>query len=758
VDDVYVTERSGNITGIVQAHLACLPSLSARVRLCDRLVSALWKRWKRDGTQMALVACVDVRRELLNMHPPSDANRSGRCNALGYALRMLFEEVGHEELILAAIELHREAHTLRPVGHSGRHQTCSDLAIALYNQFQQTRDRALLDEVLGLHREALHLRSPDHPYRHYSCNNLAMSLHSLFQLTGDKSRLEEAIQFYRETLLLRQQGHPHRYNSCSNLATALHDYLQHGGDGALLDEIIQLHREALALRPQHYSKPHAILNNLALALRTRYAQTGDGGVLDEAVYFARSALAMLPAGHAERHMLCNNLALLLQMYFDFNGDHTLLDDAIRYSREALRLRPLGHPDRDMSCNNLANSLNVCFYETKDKALLDEAIQLHREALSLQSPINPHRPWSCFNLASDLLQCATQSPGDDTLYTEAYTLLGEAQSLTSPEHPVRWYCTMQRALLASIQRHTHPAAVEFLQEMLSGADSHHIAHLPKLACSIMMQIDLDAISNTHAQSLLRSCGRALDFVAASAEFGFNPQSQLGRVSDAMTIAIRAYTLAIRVDGLPVGLQLLERARGMVWAQNLHMRNPQIDRLPPDLAHTFADLVRAVNASRSSSANHLLAQNQIFVSQQDSMYAQRSQMQYVLREIRALPGLDDFMRGLDSQALLAAATRHPVVVLIASEKECYALVVRSPAEPPTNILLTIEKKILQNLTLGNGTSHQRGSLHEDQRAMGVAKINSASQTVLAKLWRLVVRPVFDHLQLVVRGTCLVVQGHS
>jgi hypothetical protein len=758
VDDDYVIERSGNITGLVQAHLARLPGLFERVRLCDRLASSLWKRWKRDGTQMTLVACVDVRRELLNMHPPSDANRSGRCNALGYALRMLFEEVGHEELILAAIELHREAHTLRPVGHSGRHQTCSDLAIALYNQFQQTRDRALLDEVLGLHREALHLRSPDHPYRHYSCNNLAMSLHSLFQLTGDKSRLEEAIQFYRETLLLRQQGHPHRYNSCSNLATALHDYLQHGGDGALLDEIIQLHREALALRPQHYSKPHAILNNLALALCTRYAQTGDGGVLDEAVYFARSALAMLPAGHAERHMLCNNLALLLQMYFDFNGDRTLLDDAIRYSREALSLRPLGHPDRDMSCNNLANSLNVCFYETKDKALLDEAIQLHREALSLQSPINPHRPWSCFNLASDLLQCATQSPEDDTLYTEAYTLLGEAQSLTSPEHPVRWYCTMQRALLASIQRHTHPAAVEFLQEMLSGADSHHIAHLPKLACSIMMQIDLDAISNTHAQSLLRSCGRALDFVAASAEFGFNPQSQLGRVSDAMTIAIRAYTLAIRVDGLPVGLQLLERARGMVWAQNLHMRNPQTDRLPPDLAHTFADLVRAVNASRSSSANHLLAQNQIFVSQQDSMYAQRSQMQYVLREIRALPGLDDFMRGPDSQALLAAATRHPVVVLVASKKECYALVVRSPAEPPTNILLAIEKKTLQNLTLGNGTSHQRGSLHEDQRAMGVAKINSASQTVLAKLWRLVVKPVFDYLQLVVGGACLVVQELS
>jgi hypothetical protein len=204
---------------------------------------------------------------------------------------------------------------------------------------------------------------------------------------------------------------------------------------------------------------------------------------------------------------------------------------------------------------------------------------------------------------------------------------------------------------------------------------------------------------------------------------------------------------------MGLQLLERARGVIWLQAVHMRHPPLDNVPPTLAKRLQVLLRNMGVGdrpRSPNTSSPLVIDASLLPQRDVMYEQRSQLQQILREIRAFPGLSSFMQAPDLSELMTIAARNPVVVLVAWTSRCRALVITSPTEPLVNIALPdINIQMLQDLSFTGVGSQQRGSPSDGERG-GIHRFRQRSTFCkgLARLWRAVVKPILLQLGISVR----------
>jgi tetratricopeptide (TPR) repeat protein len=631
-----------------------------------------------------------------------------------------------------------------------RVKVCKELSDALWECVQQRSNPLLLVVNIAVAKELVNLHPLGDPGRAECLNDLAVSLQACFQQTGDATLLSEAVKLHREALDLRPVNHPERHHSCNNLATLLRGQSEHTGDAALLDEAIQLHREALFLRPVGHPARSDTCTDLAMSLGTRFGQTGDSKLLDEAVQLHREALLLLPVGTPQRLSKCNNLAAMLAVSFQRTGKRTLLDEAAQLHREVLDSLPADHPQRATSCNNLAQTLSERFNQTRDRKLLDEAVQLHREALALRPAGHPSQAEACYNLTVALMQYLAFG-GDGTL-DEACFLIDGALHLCTPGHPLRPGCLLIRADLDSVFEE-QGAAIAHLQDALA-SPTRQVVQLLQGALTAILFFNIDTMTSVDQHALLEVIKSAVGLLVIVYGSAIDFSSQLEGLRSSSVLGPRAFTVASRVGLLPTGLELLERTRGVIWSQMLQLRSPQMDRVPTDLATKLDALLQRTDSPQSSqpALNH---PSQSFLTDRDVRHEQRNRLQQVLREIRSLEGLEDFMRGPEGHELLAVAARNPVVVLIAAGKECHALVIKSPLDPLTSILLDIDAESVQGLSFSALSSEPRGSFSEDkddERGMRIARAMSPPHVILTRLWRVVVKPVLAHLQLFVSSLCL------
>jgi hypothetical protein len=104
------------------------------------------------------------------------------------------------------------------------------------------------------------------------------------------------------------------------------------------------------------------------------------------------------------------------------------------------------------------------------------------------------------------------------------------------------------------------------------------------------------------------------------------------------------------------------------------------------------------------------------------------------------------------MLQTAIRSLVIVLVADERDCHALVFASARGPVADIKLRdMNLQIIPHLTFGGLTSQQRGeasdegergSMHISSNAMSEAHLR------LGRIWEYIVRPLVETLGLEVR----------
>lgn len=158
---------------------------------------------------------------------------------------------------------------------------------------------------------------------------------------------------------------------------------------------------------------------------------------------------------------------------------------------------------------------------------------------------------------------------------------------------------------------------------------------------------------------------------------------------------AFVNAVLAGIWTTGLEDLELAQGILWSQRLHYRDPLIRNVPPSLA---TELVGLINAISSQSTWELNAESiPSGLTPRDVVHGQRARIYDIVREIRALPGLDRFMLGETYEDLCKVATAHPVVVIVGARSHTYALIINPEhIEVPELLELHLNAPQLQQLS--------------------------------------------------------------
>ncbi|KAF8193164.1 CHAT domain-containing protein [Mycena galopus ATCC 62051] len=717
-------ELIGLYREVLALHLHPDPKRAASL---NNLAIAVHKRFQHQGDSKDLDEVFQLHTEALTLRAASHPDRAQSLHGLANVLGAWFQQRGDPKDLEDAIELRRKALDLCPPPHEDRDLYLLTLAITLHIRFEQWSDSRDLNEVIDLHKEALGLRAPPHPHRCSSLNALATAVRARFQQQGDSKDLHLAIELHREALALRAR-HPDRDIYLSNLGSALRTRFSEGGDPMDLEEGIRLDREALALR----TPPHPIsLHNLANALQVKFTHSGHSKDLDEAIELHREALDRCAHPYRGGHL--NNLAGAIGTRFEHKGDPKDLNEVIELNAKALALHPAPHLHRGDSLENLGLSLEIRFTQRGNPQDLDKAVELYREALALRPPPHPDRGHSLKTLGSGLSTTCTHT-NNTYVVDEIFAVLHEAATYSSSSPLTRFHHAVFWATTAVKHGHT------------SSITAYHAAIelLPQLAA-----LHLD----------------------------FPSRRQILSTAHDTRLASNAATCAVGLGRYNIAVEFLEASRSVFWSQALHLRTPLDDlaTVRPDLSAELTDLSSKLEQAsfRDTSRNPLTDTQQKRISIESEGERCRKLNEdwaQIIKDTRKLPGFGDFMRPKNINALKQAAVAGPILILVPSNSDSFALIVTYTHEvqflklpdltlPFADLLAALSCALSDRAfdfdtfraTRGQERYNPRDLATLDARLFGgrEGSIKRSSDDVfrgiLADLWENMVKPVLDALGL-------------
>jgi hypothetical protein len=729
-----------------------------RAQYCEDLALALSVEYDNVADSAFLMEAVRWAREGLSLRPDVGTDRTSLCITLGMILITLFTQSGDSNSLQEGIDLNRQAVEMlsESEGHVDLVRALTNLTWALCLLFDQDGDQTVLSEAISLQRQCLTLSSTGYVYYAQLCDNLAIALTMQYQLTGDETTHEEVVSLERKSLSLRPIGNPEHGASCTNLATALAFRYAETGNEEYINEAISLSREAVQSYPPQHPYHALVCGNFAGVLTTRFRRTGDPETLTEVIALEREAVALCPVGHPDHPRWAANLAVSLYLA----DEPGFRREAIALALESLQGFPPGHPYRTMMCIHLAIMMRMQFEVDQEREQLTQAISFARDAVQAVDAQNPERASACQHLGR-LLIMDFERFGDASLLLEAHVLLEEARDRATPNALDTWEVYTQLARLC-----LHPQGPKFdLREAISYLDE-----------AVRMKVDvpqsllseaIDTVRLIHSrdrvddveQSLLSLHEAIIDLMSFVAALAFEERIQLQALANCGRMAADTFSVFARAGKVSTGLQLLEHARGIIWYQALNLRDPQLSQVPSEYATELSTLLRSI--AKSKAAHTLLDISEVSggLTARDVRYEQICRTQQIIRQLRLVPGLENFMRGASADELLKTADPHPVVVLVASSDCCRALIMGASTQPFEPLVLErICLDELKQLTLACRSTNLRGSADHLDRGLHISKHDRDSTTsVLEKLWQTVVKPVIMRLGFKVRISLPAVNHH-
>ncbi|KAG1785462.1 CHAT domain-containing protein [Suillus plorans] len=628
------------------------------------------------------------------------------------------------------------------VGHPDRATALTNLAwVRLVGYIQN--DVEDIDTTTSLFRDALALRPQHHPDHPLSLYNLTEALNWSHDKKGTAADICEAAQLYHELLPLcpegtylgsivaGENGVDYVIGGCNNLPTdgsdegihlrrvvlelcplghrlrprTLHQLAQaveaqfyQQGNIDDLDTSIQLRREAVSLRPEGHADRDACLNNLAFSLMSRFKHQGNHNDLDEAISLYQEALHLYPVGHEYRDRSLDNLGGALVERFNQRDDIEDMTRAINLYREALTLRPPGHPHRDTTLNNLAVAFQNRYDKLQVSEDLNEAIDQHRESLRLKRLDNPERHKTLLNLGSALCSHFKETQKTEDV-EEAIALCQESLATLSSLHPDRCcsYMWLQKAYLSRYWILHDPADLSLAMENFRLASRHSTQGFPqRIFRAFYWTIAAEQHGHESALEAYSTFLELLDAHLATRSSATSRREAGAAFHYARTLPADAASCAIRCDNLPHAIELVEQGRGQQWSLASRLRTPveALESANPALAHNYLGLSKLVSSAAQSSATIT-----------DSAAADRAAIEYrrltrqweaAVAEIHDLRGFSRFLLPPLYADLQVAARQGPIIIFIASQYSCSAIIVPTSGDPhhvPLPVTLT-DLKILKD----------------------------------------------------------------
>ncbi|KAG1773738.1 CHAT domain-containing protein [Suillus placidus] len=626
-------------------------------------------------------------------HASALTNLAWAC-LIGYSLNDLHD-------IDATTSLFRDALALRPQRHPDHPLSLYNLAEALtwrHNKKDTAADireaAQLYHELLPLCPEGTYLRSiaggaDNVDYVIRGCNNLPI----------DAS--DEGIHLRRVVLELCPLGHQLRPRALGELARAVEARFDQHGSIDDLDTSIQLGREAVSLCPEGHAHHGAYLDNLAFSLVSRFNHQGKPNDLDEAISLHEEVLCLCPVGHKSRHFSLDNLGRALIARFNKRGDIDDITRAISLSREALTLCPPGHPRRDRMLSNLALALQTRYIKLDVSEDLNEAIDLYRESLRLTRHDDPEcQPHVTLdNLSAALCSRFTQIRENKDV-EEAITLCQESSAALSSLHPHRYYSYMrlQKAYLSRYRILHDPADLSLAIENFRLASRHPTQGFPeRIQEAIHWVRQAEVYQHESALEAYQMCFELFDSHVMTRSSIISRREAAIAFDDARLLPVDAASCAIRSGNLRQAAELAEQGRGQQWSLASRLRTPveDLESANPKLAHNYLELSKLVsNAAQSSST----ITDRAAADRAATEYRRLTrQWEATVAEIRDLRAFSRFLLPPLCEDLQAAARQGPVIILIASQYSCNAIIIPTSGDPyhvPLPSVALADLKILKD----------------------------------------------------------------
>ncbi|KAG1830068.1 hypothetical protein DFJ58DRAFT_750614 [Suillus subalutaceus] len=577
--------------------------------------------------------------------------------------------------------LFREALALRPQGHPDHPLSIYNLTEALTWRYSKENFAVVyIQECAQLSCKLLPL-CPEGTYLHSiaaGANGVDYVIRSCNNLPKDAS--DEGIHLRRVILELCPLGSAHRPKALDNLAQAVEARFDQRGTIDDLAESIQHEREAVSLCPEGHSERDTYLNNLAYSLKSRFDHQGNSDDLNEAISLYEEALRLRPVGHKSRDFSLNNLGLALWTRFKQRGDVNDIIRSISLQREALTLRPPGNPYRDQTLNNLALGLKTRYEKLDASEDLDEAINLYRDSLQLRPHGHPRRHTALFNLSSALRSRFTQTRKNEDI-EEAIRLCQESLESLPSLHPSRYfsYMWLKNAYVSRYQVQRNLAYLSLAVENFRLASRHPTQGFPRRIETALRWVDT-AENYQHDSSLeaYQTCLELFDNHVMTRSSIISRREAATAFRSCQSLPVDAASCTIRRDDLRRAVELAEQGRGQQWSLASRLRTPLEDLklASPELTHRFSDINERLSGTQGSAGSADRA-----AADRAAVQYRRLQQQWeaVVAEIRHLKGFSRFLLPPSYEDLQLAARHGPVIILVASQYSCSAIVVPTSGEP-------------------------------------------------------------------------------
>ncbi|KAG2359469.1 CHAT domain-containing protein [Suillus spraguei] len=637
----------------------------------------------------------------LDQCPVGHPDRAGALTNLAWARLEGYIENDLPD-IDSTTSLFRDALALRPQGHRDHPLSIYHLVKALIWRFRKENFTTVyIHESAQLCCKLLPL-CPEGTYLHSIAtgeNGIDYVIPECNDLPIDGSN--EGIHIRRVVLELCPLDNQHRPEALDSLAWALSSRFEQCGSTDDLDESIQHGREAVSLCSEGHSERGSYLNNLALSLHSRFDHQGNYDDLKEAISLHEEVLRLRPVGHESRQFSLNNLGNALFLCFNQHDDVDDINKAISLHREALTLRPPGNPYRDYTLNNLAVALHTRYKKLDVSEDLNEAIDLYRYSLQLRQHGHPFRHQALFNLSSTLSSRFTQTQKNEDV-EEAIRLSQESLEALPSLHPDRYfsYMWLREAYFSRYRVQGNPADLSLVAENFRLASRHPTQGFPlRIEEAIHWARQIEVYQHDSVLEAYQVCLDLFDNHMMTRSSIISRREAATAFSGTQSLPVDAASCAIRRDDLRRAVELLEQGRGQQWSLASRFRTPleDLQLTSPELADKLSEVNKHLSDAQGSAGSTDRA-----AADRAATHYRRLQEQWgaVIADIRSLKGFSRFLLPPSYEDLQVAARHGPVIIFVASQFSCSAIIVPTSGElhnvPLPSITLTELKNLKDRFT--------------------------------------------------------------
>ncbi|KAG2032560.1 CHAT domain-containing protein [Suillus americanus] len=676
---------------------------------------------------------------VLDQCPVGHPDRAAALTNLAWARLKGYIQIGLQD-IDSITSLFREALTLHPQGHPDHPLSIYYLTEALTWRCSKENSTVYIHESAQLFCKLFPL-CPKGTYLRSivaGTDGVDYVIRKCNDLPTDAS--DEGVHLRRVVLELCPLGNEHRSKALHELAQAVERRFRQCGSIDDLDECIQCRREAVSLCPEGHSKYETYLNNLALSLKSRFDYQGNSHDLNEAISLYEVAVRV---ENKYRAFSLDNLGLALRTRFTQYNDVNDIIRAIGLHREALTLCPLGNPYHDYTLNNLALALQTKSNASED---INEVIDLYRDSLLLTRPDDPERHINLHNLSSALCSRFTHTQKNEDI-EEAIQLCQESLDALTSLHPDRYfsYMLLQEAYLTRYRVQCKSADLSLAVENFRLASRHPTQGFPeRIKEAVEWARQAEFYRHDSALEAYQMCLELFDNHVMTRSTIISRREAANAFRAARSLPVDAASCAVYCDDLRYAVELVEQGRGQQWSLASRLRTPleDLESTNANIAHTFSELSKCLADAQGSTVS-----TDGTIADQAAIEYRRitTQWEATVSEIRNIQGFSRFLLPPSYEDLQAAARHGPVIILIASQYSCSAIIVPTSGEPHYVSFPRITLTHLETLKKDFAREIRQAS------CMRPEETRKELQALLRTVWDEIMLPIVIVLQRDLRITC-------